>query len=120
MPRLLVLQILRLIALSGLLFSVRALAQFEVAPDHFESAQHKNTANKKAEAERAATTHPVRNVSVTTGPAVYAEQEGRANARGAAQHSQPRRNLRRRADHAQLPATHRNHNAEEQSVAVNP
>jgi hypothetical protein len=121
MLRLQGLKVLRLIALSGLLFGVRAFAQFEVAPDHFDStsASHKNTASKKAKTGRAATTHPLRNVSVTTGPVVQAGQNGGANARGAAQRRQPRRNLQR-VDHARVAATRTNHNAEEPSVAVSP
>ena len=43
---------LRLIALTSLLFCVRALAQFEVAPDHFDSAAHQNTVKKKARVSR--------------------------------------------------------------------
>jgi hypothetical protein len=119
MLRLQALRILRLIALSGLLLGMRALAQFEVAPDHFDSALNKNTANKRAKSERAATTHPGK-VSVTPGSAVQAGQSGGGNASRAAQRRQPRRNLRRRADHPQVAAAHRNHNAEEPSVAVSP
>lgn len=110
---------LRLIVLSGLLLGMRALAQFEVSPDHFDSAAHQNTVQKKAKTERA-TTSPVRDASVTPGSAAQAGQNGGGNASRAAQHPQPRRRLQRPADHAQVAATHRNHNTEEPSVAVSP
>jgi len=48
---------LRLITLSSLLFCVRAFAQFEVAPDHFDSPTRQNTVKKKAKAQPATTAH---------------------------------------------------------------
>jgi hypothetical protein len=111
---------LRLIALVGLLFGVRAQAQFEVAPDHFDSSAHKNTGDKKAKISNAVRTHSVHNASVKPASAVQPKQRGGAKASSTAQRPQPRRNLQRHVDHAQVAATRRNRSQEEQIVAVSP
>lgn len=41
----------RLLILSSVLFSVEALAQFEISPDHFESAEKNAVTRQKARAK---------------------------------------------------------------------
>jgi hypothetical protein len=61
---LLALQSLRLVALSSLFFCVRAFAQFEVAPDHFDSGTPRNRVMRTAKTERATKARLVASVVV--------------------------------------------------------
>lgn len=75
MPRLPDLKFLRLISFSTLLFSIPVLAQFEIAPDHFDSNRdkavttHKGTAAVRPQnglqAKGAAVSHPLTSAAAT-------------------------------------------------------
>jgi hypothetical protein len=95
---------LRLIALASLLFCVRALAQFEVAPDHFDSAEHQKTIKKKARALAGSRVMP--------GYVQHGAQSGSRAARGW-QSSKD-------SNHSHVVAAHRRGSGKDQILAVSP
>src|SRR5260370_9215607 len=82
MLRLVAFRFLRLIPLSALLLSVQALAQFEIAPDHFDSAEkdaatHGAAAKDRTKATRRLTSNAVTHTS-SVGGAATAHHKGNA------------------------------------------
>jgi hypothetical protein len=65
MSRLVDLRLLRLIPLATLLFGARVFAQFEVAPDHFDSSAKNEGARPTLAKSKAGTALPVRARAVT-------------------------------------------------------
>lgn len=113
---------LRLIVLSSLFF-VPALAQFEVAPDHFDSAQKngipKNVAKTTAKTAQPAT---VPGVAVAPGSAGAATIRGRhksgTGAGQTGQRLQPRRNMQRNLSGNQVVAARQKHSDKARTVAT--
>ncbi len=82
MLRLVALRFLRWIPLSALLLSVQALAQFEIAPDHFDAAEkdaatHRAAAKDRTKATRRLTSNAVTHTSSVGGVAT-AHHKGNA------------------------------------------
>src|SRR5260370_5436068 len=95
MLRLVAFRFLRWIPLSALLLSVQALAQFEIAPDHFDSAQkdaatHRSAAKDRTKATRRLTSNAVTHTSsVGAEPTAHHKRNPCRITRRAEDHSQP-------------------------------
>ena len=72
MSRFVDLRFLRLIPLATLLFSARAFAQFEVAPDHFDSKPKNEAARKPATKNKVSVARPTASPALTRTNAVAA------------------------------------------------
>ncbi len=98
MLRLIAFRFLRWIPLSAILLSVQALAQFEIAPDHFDSAEkdaatHRATPKDKTNTKRRLTSNAVTPASSVSGVATvhHKGNVGRTAGR-AARPAQPKQN----------------------------
>lgn len=119
MSRLPALKVLPLIAVASLLFCARALAQFEVAPDHFDSAARQNTVKKKAKTERAATNHLLTDGSaLATAATPRDRQSGGLSASSAARRLQFGKNVRRHPSRNHVLAERRQRRDKEESAAA--
>ena len=112
--------ILRLIALSTLFF-VPALAQFEIAPDHFDSGKKnipRNVAKTKAKTAQPATVPGVVGTSASSGAATIRDQD-KAGPQ-AAQRVQPKGNMQRDVSGNQAAAARQKHSEKARTVATLP
>jgi len=92
-----------LIALAGLFFGVRAFAQFEVAPDHFDSAASQNTLKKKAKAAPTATAHPVTDASAVARAAAPRDRQNSTHSASRTAHGlQSYKSTQRRFNRSQV------------------
>ena len=121
MFKLLARNVLRLIALSSLFF-VPALAQFEVAPDHFDSAPKngipKNVAKTTPKTAQPATVLGVAVASGGAGAATRDQHKGGPGAGQAVQRLQPRRKMQRNLSGNQVAAARQKHSEKARTVAT--
>ena len=116
MSKLLALQSLRLVVLSSLFFCVRAFAQFEVSPDHFDSGTPHNRVMKKTKTERVTTAHLAAAVSVVAKATSQDRQNGGQSASRAGQAFQPGKDVQHLSN--QAVAVRRKSSDKEQDVAA--
>ena len=109
---------LRLIAFASLFFGVRAFAQFEVAPDHFDSAKSQKTLKKKVLPAPTATTHSITDASAVAKATAPRDRQSNAQSEDRAAHGlQSYKSIQRRLHRSQVIAR-RKRPGKEKIIAV--